>query len=41
MQNYNPSQTICQKLKKYSINGPDFKNIISNFACFLTGIFNV
>ena len=38
----NPSQNIWHKLKKYKNKiGEDFKNIISNFACFLTAIFNV
>ena len=30
----NPSQTICHNLKKYIKTGQDFKNVISNFACF-------
>ena len=39
--NYNPSQNIWQKVKKYSQLRQDFKNVISNFACFLTAIVNV
>ena len=31
---YNPSQNIWHKLKKYNKIGQDFKNVISNFACF-------
>ena len=38
---YNPGQNICHKLKRYNKIGQDFKNIISNFACFLTAIVNV
>ena len=30
-----------KKVKKYSKIGQDFKNVISNFACFLTAIVNV
>ena len=40
-QNYNPGQNIWQKLKRYNKIGQDFKNIISNFACFSTAIVNV
>ena len=39
--NYNPSQNMWHKLKKYSKIGQDFKNVISHFACFLTAIINV
>ena len=39
--NYNPSQNIWHKVKKCSKNGQDFKNLISNFACFLTAFVNV
>ena len=35
---YNPAQNIWHKVKKYSKIGQDFKNVISNFACFLTAI---
>ena len=38
---HNPSQNIWHKLKKYSKIGQNFKNVISNFACFLTTIANV
>ena len=38
---YNPGQNIWHKLKKYIKIGQDFKNVISNFACFLTAIVNV
>ena len=38
--NYNPSQNIWHKLKKYSKIGQDFKNVISKFAWFLTAIVN-
>ena len=38
---HNPSQNIWHKLKKYSKIGQNFKNVISNFACFLTAIANV
>ena len=31
---YNPSQNIWYKLKKCSKIGQDFKNVISNLACF-------
>ena len=37
----NPSQNIWYNLKKYSKIGQGFKNVISNFACFLTAIVNV
>ena len=30
----NPSQNIWHKVNKYSKIGQDFKNVISNFACF-------
>ena len=39
--NYNPSQNIWRKLKKYSKIGWDFKNVISNFGYFLIAIVNV
>ena len=38
---YNPGQNIWQKVKRYNKIGQGFKNIISNFACFLTAIVNV
>ena len=38
---YNPSQNIWHKLKKYRKTGQNFKNLISNFAWFLTAIVNV
>ena len=38
---YNPSQNIWHKLKKYSEIEQDFKNVIDNFACFLTAYVNV
>ena len=38
---YNPGQNIWHKVKKYGKIGQDFKNVISNFACFLTAIVNV
>ena len=37
----NPGQNIWHKVKKYSKIGQEFKNVISNFACFLTAIVNV
>ena len=37
----NPGQNICQKVKKSSKIGQDFKNLISNFACFLRAIAKV
>ena len=33
---YNPGQNIHYKIKKYSKIGQSYKNLISNFACFLT-----
>ena len=38
---FNPGQNIWHKVKRYYKTGQDFKNIISNFACFLTAIANV
>ena len=38
---YNPGQNTWHKVKKYNKIGQDFKNVISNFACFLTAIVNV
>ena len=38
---YNPGQNIWHKVKKYSKIGQDFKNVTSNFACFLTATVNV
>ena len=38
---YNPSQNIWHEVKKYRKIEQDFKNIISNFAPFLTAIVNV
>ena len=37
----NPGQNIWCKVKRYNKIGQDFKNLISNFACFLTSIVNV
>ena len=37
---FNPGEYIWHKVKKHSKIGQD-KNIISNFACFLTAIVNV
>ena len=37
----NPGQNIWQKVKKYSKIGQDLKNVIYNFACFLTAVVNV
>ena len=34
-ENYNPGEDIWHKAKKYSKIGQDFKNVISNSACFL------
>ena len=39
--NYNPSQNLSHNLKKYSKIAQDFKSVISNFASFVTAIFNV
>ena len=39
--NYNSSQNISHKLKKYRKIGQDFKNVISNFVCFLAAIVSV
>ena len=36
-----PSQNIWHERKKYSKIGQGFKNVISNFPCFLTAIINV
>ena len=33
---YNPGQNMWHKVKKYSKVGQDFKNLISNFLCFLS-----
>ena len=38
---YNPGQNIWHKVNRYNKIGQDFKNIISNFVCFLTAIVNV
>ena len=38
---YNPGKNIWHKVKIYNKIGQDFKNMISNFACFLTAIVNV
>ena len=38
---YIPGQNIWQKVKKYSKIGQDLKNVIFNFACFLTTVVNV
>ena len=37
----NPGQNTWHKLKKSSKIGQDFKNLLSNFACFLTAIVKV
>ena len=37
----NPGQNIWHKVKKSSKIGQDFKNLLSNFACFLTAIVKV
>ena len=34
----NPGQNIWHKVKKFSKIGQDIKNMLSNFACFLTDI---
>ena len=34
----NPGQNIWQKVKKSIKMGQDFKNLLSNIACFLTAI---
>ena len=38
---YNPGQTSWEKVKKSSKIGQDFKNLLSNFACFLRAIAKV
>ena len=38
---YNPSQNIWHIVKKYNKIGQDFKSVISNFACFLTGTLDI
>ena len=38
---YNSGKNIWHKVKRYNKIGQDFKNTISNFACFLTAIVNV
>ena len=35
---YNPGQNIWEKVKRYNKIGEGFKNIISNFVCFLTAV---
>ena len=37
----NPGQSIWHKVKKYSKTGQEYKNLISNFACFLTAFVRV
>ena len=37
----NPGQNSWHKVKKSSKIGQDFKNLLSNFACFLTAIVKV
>ena len=37
---YKPGQNMLHKVKNYSKTGQDFKNVISNFACFPTAIVN-
>ena len=37
----NPGQIIWHKVKRFSKIGQDFKNLLSNFACFLTAIIKV
>ena len=38
---YNPGQNIWHKVEKSSETGQDFKNLLSNFAGFLTAIVKV
>ena len=38
---YNPSHNNWHKVKKSSKIGQDFKNLLSNFVCFLTAIVKV
>ena len=38
---YSPGQNIWYKVKKSSKIGQDFKNLLPNFACFLTAIVKV
>ena len=38
---YNPGQNTWHKVKKFSKIGQDFKNLLSNFGCFLTAIVKV
>ena len=38
---YNPGKNIWHKVKKSSKIGQDFKNLSSDFACFLTAIVKV
>ena len=38
---YNRGQYIWHKVKKSSKIGQDFKNLLSNFACFLTAVVKV
>ena len=38
---YNPAQNMWHKVKKSSKIGQDFKNLLLNFACFLTAIVKV
>ena len=38
---YNPGQNVWNKVKKSSKVQKDYKNLISNFACFLTAIVKV
>ena len=39
--NYIPGRNIWHKVKKSCKIGQDFKNLLSNFACFLTAIVKV
>ena len=38
---YNPGQNLWHKVKRYNKIGQDFKNIVTNFAWFLTAIVNI
>ena len=37
----NPGQNIWKKVKKSNNIRQDFKNLLSNFACFLTAIVKI
>ena len=38
---YNPGKNIWHKVKKSNKIGQDFKNLLSNFACFMTAIVKI